>query len=118
MKVGDMYRMVGAAGDVLTHMGWQGTEVALAWMGAKAHTAMRKIGVKRRNFSREHCRKAMLPVMAARVALPDVPTCVCVWCHWGRLGPHLYHTLGHHLWFTPTSNCRGCLVSMKVLGHD
>lgn len=27
---GGLYRMAGAAGEVLTHMGWQGTEVALA----------------------------------------------------------------------------------------
>lgn len=28
----------GAAGEVLTHLGWLGTEVALAWMGAKGNT--------------------------------------------------------------------------------
>lgn len=38
-----MYRMAGAAGEVLTHMGWQGTEVALSWTGARDHTAMREI---------------------------------------------------------------------------
>lgn len=35
--------MAGAPGEVLTHMGWQGTEVTLAWMGAKDHKAMREI---------------------------------------------------------------------------
>lgn len=30
MKVGDTYRMAGAAGEVLTHVSWQRAGVALA----------------------------------------------------------------------------------------